>query len=200
MDNVVSLPYGNKPKAVPFPHFPSTLHAVIWRNWDVVDHKRIAATLQMSVRDVVSIGQAMGLPAPQRLTNLQRKRIALTIIRRNWHLLPYNQLLQLLDWTAAELEFTLREDDFLYVKLGNHKPDCSPVVYRQQTQRDWDHCARIKAAVTAAFPDGLPEIRNLSSSSLMSSRTFRLKLLQKSQPHSRHVTVIPTLPSTVTHS
>ncbi|MFM7187197.1 MAG: hypothetical protein ACKO14_05220 [Armatimonadota bacterium] len=157
MDNVVSLPYGNKPKPVPFPHFPSTLHAVIWRNWDVVDHKRIAATLQMSVRDVVSIGQAMGLPAPQRLTNLQRKRIALTIIRRSWHLLPYNQLLQLLDWTAAELEFTLREDDFLYVKLGNHKPDCSPVVYRQQTQRDWDHCARIKAAVTAAFPDGLPE-------------------------------------------
>ena len=157
MDNVVSLPYGNKPKPVPFPHFPSTLHAVIWRNWDIVVHKRLAATVRMPLREVLAIGTSMGLPAPQRLTNLQRKRIALTIIRRNWHLLPYNQLLQLLNWTSEELEFTLREDDFLYVKLGNHKPDCPPVLYRQQTPSDIDACARIRAAVNAAFPDGLPE-------------------------------------------
>jgi hypothetical protein len=157
MDNVVSLPYGNKPKPVPFPHFPSTLHAVIWRNWDIVEHKRLAATLRMPLREVLAIGTSMGLPAPQRLTNLQRKRIALTIIRRNWHLLPYNQLLQLLNWTSEELEFTLREDDFLYVKLGNHKPECPPVLHRPQTPSDIDACARIRAAVNAAFPDGLPE-------------------------------------------
>ncbi len=156
MDNVVSLPYGNKPKPVPFPHFPSTLHAVVWRNWDIVDHKRIAATLQMSPSDVFSIGTSMGLPLPQRLTNLKRKRIALTIIRRNWHLLPYDQLLQLLDWTPSELEFTLREDDFLYVKLGNHKPDCPAVHYRPQTQAELSACANLRKAVNDAFPDGLP--------------------------------------------
>ncbi len=157
MDNDVSLPYGNKPKPVLFPHFPSTLHAVIWRNWDIVDHKRIAATLQMTSRDVRAIGYAMGLPAPLRLTNLQRKRIALTIIRRNWHLLPYNQLLQLLEWTPAELDFTLREDDFLYVKLGNHKPDCPEDVYKPQTHSDLEQCKSLRAAINAAFPDGLPE-------------------------------------------
>ena len=80
MDNVVSLPYGNKPKPVPFPHFPSTLHAIIWRNWDIVEHKRLAATLRMPLREVLAIGTSMGLPAPQRLTNLQRKRIADTDI------------------------------------------------------------------------------------------------------------------------
>lgn len=157
MDNDVSLPYGNKPKPVPFPHFPSTLHAVIWRNWDIVDHKRLSSTLRMPVAELKAIGTAMGLPTPQRLTNLQRKRIGLTIIRRNWHLLPYNQLLEMLGWTAAELEFTLREDDFLYVKLGNHKPDCPSVHYRPQTQAEIDACARIRAAVNAAFPDGFPE-------------------------------------------
>ncbi|NLF94468.1 MAG: hypothetical protein GX564_11340, partial [Oligosphaeraceae bacterium] len=44
---------------------------------------------------------------------------------QNWHLLSYEQLLQLLGWTAEKLEFILREDDFLWHKLGNAKPQLS---------------------------------------------------------------------------
>ncbi len=41
-----------------------------------------------------------------------------TLIRRNWQLLPYEQLLELLEMTPEQLAFTLREDDYLWVKLG----------------------------------------------------------------------------------
>ncbi len=57
----------------------------------------------------------------------QRRRSALTVIRRNWHLLPYDQLLALLGWTARQLAYTLREDDFLFIKLGSVKPPCEPL-------------------------------------------------------------------------
>ena len=36
----------------------------------------------------------------------------ITLIRRNWHLLPYEQLLELVEMTPEQLAFTLREDDF----------------------------------------------------------------------------------------
>ena len=61
----------------------------------------------------------MGLRPPRAITPEQLSRSYITIIRRNWHLLPYDQLLTLLGWTGEKLAYTLREDDFLYVKLGN---------------------------------------------------------------------------------
>ena len=57
-----------------------------------------------------------------------------TLIRRNWHLLPYDQLLELLGMTPEQLAFTLREDDYLWIKLGSLKrnvirwADCSGLV------------------------------------------------------------------------
>src|SRR5690606_34905126 len=36
-------------------------------------------------------------------------------------------LKDLLGWSEEHLEFTLQEDDFLYIKLGSIKPDCDPV-------------------------------------------------------------------------
>jgi hypothetical protein len=52
-----------------------------------------------------------------------------TIIRRNWHLIPNEQLGQLLQWSQEQLQYTLREDDFLYIKLGVLKPKCAPLRY-----------------------------------------------------------------------
>ncbi|QEC54143.1 hypothetical protein FRZ59_03160 [Anseongella ginsenosidimutans] len=79
----------------------------------------------------------MGLPDPPAITGEQERRSYITVIRRNWHLLPTAQLLELLGWTEEKLEFTLKEDDFLYHKLGSLKPDCPPVRYTPADEK-WE--------------------------------------------------------------
>jgi hypothetical protein len=76
---------------------------------------------------VIRAASAMGLGPPRTVTKDFDRRIYLTLIRRNWHLLPYDQLLTLLGWTEEQLAFTLQEDDFFYIKLGLLKPRCEPV-------------------------------------------------------------------------
>ena len=106
------LPKGSAPKPVPLPHFPDRLHAFVWRNWQLVPARRMGEVVGASAGDIVRLGRSMGLTGPPRITVEQQRRSALTVIRRNWHLLPYEQLLQLLGWTAEQMAFTLREDDF----------------------------------------------------------------------------------------
>lgn len=121
------LPQGPVREALALPHFPSRLHAFVWRNWPLVAPERMAETVGARASDIVGLGAAMGLGRPPRITSEQRRRSALTVIRRNWHLLPYEQLLRLLGWSAEELAFTLREDDFFWIKLGSLKPRCEPL-------------------------------------------------------------------------
>ena len=118
------LPVGNAPIPVPLPHFPSRLHAFVWRNWSLVPLKRLAAVVGATPRQIQRVATAMGLDEQPRIKKEQQRRSNLTVIKRNWHLLPYDQLLVLLDWSAEQLAYTLREDDFLFVKLGSHKPKC----------------------------------------------------------------------------
>jgi hypothetical protein len=54
-------------------------------------------------------------------------RSAITIIRSNWHLLPYEQLLALRNGHRT-MAFALREDDFLFVKSAT-SPQCPPICY-----------------------------------------------------------------------
>lgn len=124
------LPTGAAPAPVALPHFPSSLHAVVWRNWGLVSPERLARVVGASPRQVRELGHAMGLRPPAEVTPDLERRSAITVIRRNWHLLPYEQLLALLDWTPAQMAFALREDDFLYIKLGRLKPACAPVRFR----------------------------------------------------------------------
>jgi hypothetical protein len=124
---VADLPKGSAPQPVPFPHFPSRLHAFVWRNWPLVPTERIAAVVGAPRAEIIRLGQAMGLGRPPRLRRDLQRRSYLTVIRRNWHLLPYDQLLQLLGWTPDQLAYTLREDDFFFIKLGSLKPQCPPL-------------------------------------------------------------------------
>ena len=96
-----------------------------WRRFN-----RMARMVGARASDVVSMGRAMGLDGPHPISGEQQARSYITLIRRNWHLLPYDQLLELLGWTAEKLAYTLREDDFLFEKLGNLKPACEPLKYR----------------------------------------------------------------------
>ncbi len=121
------LPMGHAPQALAFPHFPSRLHAFVWRNWQLVPIERLAKVVGAQPEDILVLAQSMGLDKPPLITSHQQRRSYITVIRRNWHILPYEQLLCLLDCTPDELAFTLREDDFLYQKLGRLKPKCEPL-------------------------------------------------------------------------
>jgi hypothetical protein len=109
-------------------YFPSRLHKFVFRNWELANLERIAQVAATSPQNISAVGRSMGLPPKIRLTEDQLRRIYITAIRQNWDVLPEQQLIQLLGWTMEKYRFTLKEDDFLDVKLGA-KPKCEPIRY-----------------------------------------------------------------------
>ena len=87
-----TLPMGSAPAAIDFAHFPDRLHAFVWRNWEWVSLDRMAEVLATSPENVSAIGRSMGLPAHVNPPAEYQRRGYISIIRRNWHLLPYEQL------------------------------------------------------------------------------------------------------------
>lgn len=151
------LPVGTHPPSIVFEHFPNRVFALVWRNWDLVEPARIAQTIGCDVKDVNAIAALMGLPPAKPIPSDFKKQIYITILRRNWHLLPYDQLLTLLDISHRELEFALKEDDFLFHKLGNLKPKCSPLVYSQPDEKALARAKEIKQLVQNHFKDALTQ-------------------------------------------
>lgn len=149
------LSMGSAPDPVEFPHFPDRVHAFVWRNWPLVHAERMAEVLNTDPETVLEIGRGMGLDDPPEISDDQWRRSYITIIRRNWHLLPYQQLLQLLDWTEEEMAFTLREDDFLFIKLGSLKPRCEPLAYREPNDATLTRRAWIRSVLQKSFPNGV---------------------------------------------
>ncbi|MCE5249912.1 hypothetical protein LLG96_06800 [bacterium] len=145
------LPVGKSKPALEFRHFPGRLYTFVWRNWESVSLERMAEVLGTTPENVRKIGDSMGLPSYKEPAPDMASRGYITIIRRNWHLLPYDQLLTLLGWDSDRLLFTLREDDFLWVKLGGFKPECAPLRYEQPTRAQLDRCAEIRRVVEANF-------------------------------------------------
>jgi len=149
------LPVGSHPKALTFDHFPDRLHALIWRNWPVVPARRLAKVLATSVENVRAVAASMGLGPQKTISPQWKTRGYITVLRRNWHLLGYEQLLALLDVSAEELAYSLREDDFLFAKLGSLKPKCPPLRYAAPGPAARARAAEIARIVTETFPDGL---------------------------------------------
>lgn len=154
------LPAGKAPLPLPLPHFPDRLHAFVWRNWQLVPIERQARVVGARPLDILRMGRAMGLADPPPISTAQLRRSYLTIIRRNWHLLPYDQLLMLLDWTAEQLAYTLREDDFLYIKLGNLKPQCPPLRFTPPDATVLQREQELAAILHAEFPAGVGETQD----------------------------------------
>jgi len=146
-----ALPQGDARAALQSPYFPDRLHEFIWRNWNVVAPGKMAQVLGTTERKVAAMAESMGLPPSAGGSPEMLQRGYATIIRRNWHLLPYDQLLQLLDWTPERLSFTLREEDFLWVKLGRLKPRCEPLRYREPDPAARLEATRIRRVVRADF-------------------------------------------------
>ncbi len=129
MITIATLPAGSAPKPVPIPHFPSVLHAVVWRNWDVIAVEDLARVLEATPAQITKLALAMGLPPQRVIAEQELRRNYMTVLHRNWHLLPYGQLCDLLGWDAVKMQFALNEDDFMYIKFGGYKPECPPVHY-----------------------------------------------------------------------
>lgn len=130
------LPVGSAPAALPTPHFPSRLHAYVWRNWGLVPTETLAAVVGASVSGVTAIATSMGLPGEPAVPAVHRDRLAMTVLRRNWHLLDYPQLCQLLGWSAERMAVQLVEDDFLWIKLGSVKPTCGELLWHVPTEAE----------------------------------------------------------------
>ena len=148
---VALLPQGNAPAAIVSRHFPDRLHEFVWRNWNAVEPAKLAKILGAPTREIVALASAMGLPREAVVPPEMRERGYVTLIRRNWHLLPYEQLLELLEMTPERLAVTLREDDFLWVKLGQLKPKCEPLRYHPPDEAARRREAEIRHVVETDF-------------------------------------------------
>lgn len=141
---------------IPETHFPSRLHEFVWRNWELANTKRLAKVLRAKPEDVLEIGRSMGLPEKRNLTQDQLQRIYVTVIRQNWHLLPVNQITELLGWTREKFTFTLKEDDFLSVKLGD-KPECAEVFYHPPSAQELMAAHRVRDIIRQTLGKALDE-------------------------------------------
>lgn len=160
----ITLPEGSAPQPLVELHFPSRLHEFIWRNWNLVEPAHLAKLLGTTVEQVESLAGSLGLPPAAPIPSEQKRHGYLTLIRRNWHLLPYEQLLELAEMTPERLDFILREEDFLWVKLGKLKPKCDPLRFQQPTEAIQRRAAEIRQEIREEFgverlPIGEPRFR-----------------------------------------
>lgn len=146
-----NLPQLGKP-AISFPHFPTTFQAFIFRAYEYVPACRIAEVLNTTEENVRCVAAQMGLPEYYPGETWLTKGY-ITIIRRLWHILPYEQLLQLLQMDEQTLAVTLREDDFLDIKLED-KPQCERVFWRELTEDEKLQTEKIRQVMSTIDVSG----------------------------------------------
>ena len=133
---------------LPKNNFPTKWQTVIFRNYGLVSVDKIAGTLGCDEETVRAEAARLGLGGAQYDGNWEARGY-ITLIRNNWFLLPYRQLTTLLGITEEKLDFLLEKEDFLYVKLGNFKPDCEEARYTPLTEaqiRETDRIAEFLSA------------------------------------------------------
>ncbi len=146
------LPQLKKDKVMDFDHFPSRFHAAVFKLWETCSAEDIAAALDIDIKYILKAAEDMGLPS-QKHTHLWKEKGYITTIRNAWHILPYENLLKLLGWTEDELATILKEDDFLFVKLGDFKPWCDPITLPELDEKGKARLDAIKAIMTSYFAD-----------------------------------------------
>lgn len=141
--------------AVPEPHFPNRLYQFVWRNWDLANLDRMAKVVQARPAELTELSQEMGLPPKRQLSDDFLRRIYITVIRQNWHLLPEEQVIELLGWDAERFAFTLKEDDFLDHKLGRVRPACDTLRYHRPDAAERKRAAEIRSSLQRLLPGGV---------------------------------------------
>lgn len=131
--------------------FPQTWQTVIFRNYGLISTDKIAKTLRCSEETVKAEAERMGLSAVA-FDERWEKRGFITLVRNNWYLLDYEQLKTLLDYDDARLEFVLEKEDFLFVKLGEMKPDCPKVYYAPLTSEEIAKTEELAKTISGYLP------------------------------------------------
>lgn len=142
----LNLPVVKKDVTYAVPHFPTVMQAVIFRCWEMVPAEKIAKVLKTTTENVIELAFGMGLKEQKNLEEWMYKGY-ISIIRNVWQLLPYSQILELLDWDEERLNYVLKEDDFFNVKLGLFKFDCPEVLYRPLTDEEKAATLLVKEAI-----------------------------------------------------
>lgn len=130
------LPKLDTTKMLHLSHFPTTYQCVIFRNWGLVPIDRIAKVIGTDTAHVIEAANAMGLDPKEPVHPDWMTKGYITIIHYNWHILSYEDICTLLDWSKERLAYTLREDDFLEIKLGHFKPAVPDPTYRPLTAEE----------------------------------------------------------------
>ena len=137
------LPSVSKKNAIKYDYFPTAWQAVVWRNWGYIPVERIANALQTTVNNIKKAAEMLGLNPEEPVDSVWEKRGYLTLIRDNWHLCTFGQILTLLNLSEETLAFILKEDDFMWVKLGNMKPAVEAPQYASLTEKQKKQTKRI---------------------------------------------------------
>ena len=130
------LPEIQKGQTLDIKHFPTKFQALIFRLWETVPASRLAEVLKTDEQTVTQLAKDMGL-GQQKWLDEWMTRGYISILRHAWNILPYSQLCQLLDWSEERLDYILKEDDFLGIKLAGWnltRTDCNEVFYRPLTK------------------------------------------------------------------
>lgn len=133
--------------------FPTAWQTVIFRNYGLVSVDKIAKTLSCSEETVRLEAQRLGLAGVE-YDSAWEERGYITLIRSNWYLLPYSQLLTLLEISEERLQFILEKEDFLWVKLGEFKPECAEVKYAPLSSAEEAKTKEIADTVRANIGQG----------------------------------------------
>lgn len=147
------LPPTSADRAEPTPHFPTRMAAYVWRNWNLVDLEKLARTVDATPEELIEVADALGLPKYE-APKWAPERAYITVTRRNWSILPYEQLLTLLGFTPSEFAEKLREDDFLSVKLGA-KPLCDPLTYAKPSAEELEAYRELAKKVEDAVSESV---------------------------------------------
>ncbi len=152
------MPRGPAMDALEYPHFPARFQAVLWRNWGLVPLERLAAILQTECTTLEAEGAALGLPPYPPVNPLWISSGYMTLLRKNWHLLSYDQLAHLLGWSEEEFRYRLKEDDALWSKLGHCKPKGSLIQWEPLTPDQQQATEALRQEIRRLFPEPPQEV------------------------------------------
>lgn len=152
--NIAELPVGDAPEPLKIPHFPTRWQCVLWRNFGLVPHETLAQVLRCSTFQLLQAAEDLGLDINAAVCDSFRKKSYLSLIRRNWHLLPYDQIAELLEIDADRINDILEREDFFWSKMGKHKPSAEAVYYADLDENALMCTREIKDLTEKYFPIG----------------------------------------------
>ncbi len=127
-------------------NFPTVWQTVIYRNYRRVPSENIAKVIGCTIEDVEREAARLGLRTGE-CDPAWLQRGYITIFRNNWFILTYEQLMTLLDFDAHRFEFSLMNEDFLWVKLCRNKPECEAPIYTALTKKQVEQTETVAAIV-----------------------------------------------------